>query len=145
MAESTSVAERHTVALVYLLLLECLGFVVNTKKSVFQPQQSLEFLGRHGNVIAKRQIEKDSAGGTKVIKGGCRFGTVPISFDWEDECNQSSNTSSPTVLSKFTNVPPPSTENESLSELRAKSHNRAGLVGEKYEQMEWESLAEETG
>ena len=45
MAESTSVAERHTVALVYLLLLECLGFVVNTKKSVFQPQQSLEFLG----------------------------------------------------------------------------------------------------
>ncbi len=43
MAESTFIAERHTVALVYLL--ECLGFVVNTKQSVFQPQQSLEFLG----------------------------------------------------------------------------------------------------
>ena len=43
MAESQEEAKRHLATALELLV--CLGFVVNTRKSVFSPSQSLEFLG----------------------------------------------------------------------------------------------------
>ena len=42
-AESRNQALEHSQALVYLL--ECLGFIINTEKSVLTPYQTIEFLG----------------------------------------------------------------------------------------------------
>ena len=43
LAESREELERHVVALMYLL--ECMGYIINSKKSITNPAQTLEFLG----------------------------------------------------------------------------------------------------
>ena len=43
LAESREELERHVVALIYLL--ECMGDIINSKKSITNPSQTLEFLG----------------------------------------------------------------------------------------------------
>ena len=43
LAESREELERHVVALIYLL--ECMGYIINSKKSITNPAQTLEFLG----------------------------------------------------------------------------------------------------
>lgn len=43
LAESREMAQIHVAGLKYLL--ECLGFIINLKKSVLEPSQKLEFLG----------------------------------------------------------------------------------------------------
>lgn len=42
-AESRDQALEHSETLLHLL--ECLGFIINTDKSVFTPVQTIEFLG----------------------------------------------------------------------------------------------------
>ena len=49
MAESKEQALDQSQAVVYLL--ECLGFIINTEKSVLTPDQTIEFLGLIVNSI----------------------------------------------------------------------------------------------
>ena len=50
LAESKELAVSHVEAVVYLL--QCLGFQINQKKSVLEPAQTMEFLGRTVDTVA---------------------------------------------------------------------------------------------
>ena len=74
MAESEEKARDQASGLVYLL--QCLGFIINTGKSILKPTQSLEFLGFTINTVAMElslppaKIKKIRAESRKLLEAG---------------------------------------------------------------------------
>ncbi len=93
-------------ALIYLL--QCLGFTINTEKTVTVPTQTIEFLGFSVNTSTmepSREAEKDSGRVPETSGGGADIRLRPLQIDWQDERCQSSHSTSTFVLQTFTDGP----------------------------------------
>ena len=100
---------------------------------------------KNGVNSTTRKDKENPGGVSEIIRGGAR-GTVmphPIQVDWQDECYQPSNPTSPPLLQTSPNRPDSSTEsfNPGLrltSDTLPREQRRATLVGYTDGEMEWE-------
>lgn len=110
LAESREELEIHTVALIYLL--ECMGYIINWKKSITNPAQTLEFLGLIVDTLSMElilpldKLKKIRAKSTrKGTDYPCPFPSMPAG---EDECDHPCHSSSFSILQTPADEPHPS-------------------------------------
>ena len=85
LAESREELESHIVALIYLL--ECMGYIINWKKSITNPARSDGGYSVHGTETPIGQVEKDSCGVMQTRKGTDYLCPLLGAPPGEDECN----------------------------------------------------------
>ena len=148
LAESREELERHVLALIYLL--ECMGYIINSKKSITNPAQTLEFLGLIVDTLSMElrlpldKLKKIRAESRKLAREQtiylCPFLSAPSG---KDECNNSCHSSSSSVLQT------PTDESHTgiaggLTILRDTCHpfprgeRGTDVVGQPHVEMEWE-------
>ena len=150
MTESRNLIQDQVTGMLYLL--ECLGFIVNRKKSILNPTQVIEFLGLSVDSIAMelrlplikmKHIRAEARKLARDISINPYSGTVT----GEDEHNKLCSSPSPLIL------PPPangSTQHigEELPMLRGSGltdtrlPGRTGVVEHQHEQVEWQNSPE---
>ena len=102
MAELKEMAQEQGSALVFLL--QCLGFTINTEKTVLQPTQTLEFLGFDVNTFSMElslptgKLKKDPGKVLEATGGDANIRPCPLQTNWQDKCCQSSYSTSTSVL-----------------------------------------------
>ena len=152
-SDSAAQALEHVQALAYLL--ECLGFTINTEKSMLTPTQNIEFLGalsklhRHGATTPPTQNKTDSSGVSKDNEDG-RVNLSPYTSTStrENELNSMCNSPCTSLLQKSTD----GTLQHSgeacpklrrISNLNTSQFGRAEMVGHGDVQVEWEDPLQE--
>ena len=146
-ANSLEQATDHTSTLIYTL--EYLGFIVHPEKSMTQPTQRVEFLGMIIDTVSMElqvpgpKNEKNQSRSEKYFEIRASIGKRSYSPDWENDCNRSSDPTSPAVLSDSPERCVLGIGNE-RSELRCslsnitEEHRGATLVDRSFDRMEWE-------
>ena len=102
MAETKEKARDQASGLIYLL--QCLGFTVNSEKTVLDPSQYLEFLGFMVDTTSSKN-KKDSGGVPTDIRGGACNSPHPLQVDWQNECHKPGDPTSSSVSQEPTNGP----------------------------------------
>ena len=100
--ESEGKAQNQASGLVYLL--QSLGFIINTKKTIVEPTQAQEFVGFTINTMTMElsllpvKIKKIWVESQKLLKARQTSAQSPLQINWQAECDQSGNLTSATVL-----------------------------------------------
>ena len=141
-SRSQESARDQASALIYLL--QCLGFTINKEKTISEPCQSLqEFLGFTVNTLTMEvahvalpleKLKKIRAESRKLAEAGQVTARALSRLIGKNECSQSSNTASSTVLQTPTDGSSDGSENirsglRGLTRPVCRQQRRADLVG----------------
>ena len=97
----------------------------------------------NGASTTARETQKNSGGVSETSRGGASVSPRPLQVNWQNECSQSSNTASSTVLQTPTNGSSGGSENirsglRGLTRPVCRQQRRADLVGYSHDQVEWQ-------
>ena len=147
MAHSNQMLREHVYQVLFLL--ENLGFIINSKKSLLSPIQEIEFLG----MIVNSQTMEIKLPGQKIKSIRLEARTVPrsptthntkgVPASRETECHQPSPANGTSLLLPNSDLPQTSTgiqpsELSGSSQSLRPSHRRSQMVGAPPLDMEWE-------
>ena len=105
MAETREKARDHASSLIYLF--QCLGFTINSEKTILEPSQRLEFLGFTVDAtsmelsLPTQKIKKIRAESRQLLEAMPH----PLKVNWQNECHKPSDSTSSSFLQEPTNRP----------------------------------------
>ena len=149
LAKSKELLVNQAAGMCYLL--ENLGFLVNQKKSILEPSQTMEFLGFTVDTVvidSIRQAKENQGGVLEVRKGGSSFSQIINMVNWENECHFSGNSPVFFVLPTFANEVVHHIE-QGFPRLQNSVNSGPGvpeqteMAGQPYMQVEREDIAEQ--
>ena len=132
-----------------LFLLEDLGFIINSKKSLLTATQEIEFLGMVVNFqtmdlkLLGEKTKKNQARSPIYVGSPQPLNLIPLSTIGQTKCNKPSTTDGSTVL-PLTTVLPKTSTGDQLSGLQLNRPvippgiRRSTVVGGPLIQVEWE-------